>query len=225
MFWGSIFMEKLNAHTPNKSGKWDTLIDHSIQVAQAAEKHAAFFGESDTAYIIGLLHDIGKANPDFQQYLDAMYNNQFHEKVPHAKWGAVLTYWLIYCKKNIQGWERFALPIAGHHSGLSARGILSAKLQDALNNTKSVFFSFFQDFLKEIQNHLKRPLNISNEQDPFCNELRIRMIFSALVDADYLETENHFDSEKSDLRIEWPTIQNLWEKFKIQQDKFIFNKR
>ena len=114
---------KLFAHTPNESGKWDDLFNHCIKVAQRAEIHAEEFGAGNEAYIIGLLHDLGKANPDFQRYLEAMNKKQYHEKVPHAKWGAVLTYWLIYCQKRMQGWERFALPIAGHHSGLSARGI------------------------------------------------------------------------------------------------------
>ena len=51
------------------------------------------------------------------------------------------------------------------------------------------------------------------------------MEFSALVDADYLETEKHFNPEKSNSRIEWPAIEKLWEKFKIEQDTFVSNEK
>jgi CRISPR-associated endonuclease/helicase Cas3 len=52
-------------------------------------------------------------------------------------------------------------------------------------------------------------------------EMRIRMVFSALVDADYLATEQHFDPQKAINRRKWPELPELWERFRKDQDKLL----
>jgi hypothetical protein len=55
-------------------------------------------------------------------------------------------------------------------------------------------------------------------------ELFIRMVFSALVDADYLDTEKHFFNEKQYLlRQNQQRIESLWNKFNLMKTKSGFS--
>jgi CRISPR-associated endonuclease/helicase Cas3 len=53
------------------SGQWHehTLIDHLSGVATIAEGFASEFGNADWARAAGILHDLGKFNPRWQEYL------------------------------------------------------------------------------------------------------------------------------------------------------------
>lgn len=55
----------------DESGKWTEheLSDHLTTVAMNAAAFASDFGNADWAYVAGMLHDLGKFNPDWQEYL------------------------------------------------------------------------------------------------------------------------------------------------------------
>ncbi len=57
------------AHTKNSLGKRQGLEEHLRNVADAAAQYSAAFGGEGFARYAGLLHDIGKYDPAFQQYL------------------------------------------------------------------------------------------------------------------------------------------------------------
>ena len=57
------------AHTKNSQGKRQDLEEHLRNVADAAERYCTSFGGERFARFAGLLHDIGKYDPAFQQYL------------------------------------------------------------------------------------------------------------------------------------------------------------
>lgn len=57
------------AHSPGPSGRWHPLVEHLVAVAEMARSFADAFGMGDLAYLVGLLHDLGKFNPEFQRYL------------------------------------------------------------------------------------------------------------------------------------------------------------
>jgi CRISPR-associated endonuclease Cas3-HD len=59
------------AHTPGPTGEWHGLEEHSRAVAELAESYARPFGGGEMAHTAGLLHDVGKASPLFQEYLKA----------------------------------------------------------------------------------------------------------------------------------------------------------
>jgi CRISPR-associated endonuclease/helicase Cas3 len=73
------------SHTGNRSdGKdWQTLKDHLTSVAQLAQTRAKVFGAEDWAHLVGLLHDLGKYSPAFQQRLHGS-----KERADHATAGA-----------------------------------------------------------------------------------------------------------------------------------------
>lgn len=185
------------AHTPNKAGEWHDLTKHLIDVALSARQIAAKFGAGELAYWMGLWHDAGKFNPAFQEYLVARNNGREHTAVPHAVWGAALAYSIIWKQQgDAEAWKELALAIAGHHAGLPDAGNLAQKLEEALRGNMSVVQAVAQD-LRALP---KPPTPPSPMTDRTRRELRLRMAFSALVDADYLDTESHFNPERGRLR-------------------------
>lgn len=215
-------MDRLHAHTPNDKGEWHYLDDHLKDVADKAKKFADKFGASDVAYALGLIHDLGKVNPMFQDYLDACARGQRHGKVPHSIWGAALAYAFIYrVQKDPEGWKELSLSTMGHHGGLADCGIAASKLDKFLEDTDPL------DQMQTALRAMKLPLpslklpGYDLRDDSTWRELFIRMLFSALVDADYLDTEKHFDSEQAKLRGRGPSLDILWKKLEAEQGKII----
>lgn len=199
------------AHTP-PPGKtnWHDLGDHLREVAQCAHEFAQGFDAQNVAYLAGLWHDLGKVNPEFQDYLKAQYEGRHHIRVPHAIWGAALAYALFKSSR----WEELALPILGHHAGLHDRGEAAIKL--------AAFLQQQPESIRAMQSALSNlattmPAVTLRKQEATQRELNIRMVFSALVDADYLDTERHFDPGQTEGRGKSPTLAVLWEKLKSAQ--------
>jgi CRISPR-associated endonuclease/helicase Cas3 len=55
------------AHTPGKEGTWHDLEEHLKSVAELAANFAAKFNARELGKLVGLLHDLGKFNNQFQQ--------------------------------------------------------------------------------------------------------------------------------------------------------------
>lgn len=55
----------------NPDGTWDKhdLNEHLVRVAEKASEFAEEFGNGDWAKVAGLLHDLGKYNPEWQEYI------------------------------------------------------------------------------------------------------------------------------------------------------------
>ena len=47
------------------------------------------------------------------------------------------------------------------------------------------------------------------------------MVFSALVDADYLDTEKHFHPKSAAERNRWPSLEELWRRFEHDQRQLL----
>lgn len=228
-------METMNhctaAHTPNESGHWHCLKDHLQAVAQMAEEFAGKFGAGELGYWTGLLHDIGKYNPAFQDYLNAAYQaNLTHQtpprrgSVPHSIYGAVIArtaYANIYPNpgNTIEG-EELAWAIMAHHGGLTKPTLLEDALARAGNDTDVVqIIRTAATQIPKIKDLVvKRPLF---DQLPHnrAREFFIRMLLSALVDADYLDTEKWRDPWKHRQRAhDLLELPELWRKVQANQE-------
>lgn len=206
----------LRAHTPNDTGDWHDLLPHLREVGETAHKFALRFGGGDLgstdhaqsaaalAEWAGDWHDIGKAGP-FQDYLLACHEAKQAGRrpprpgtAPHAVWGAIIARSL---KKNVgDGWRDLALPIAGHHAGLHSE--IEQKLIAVGEGANLAPFH-------EVVRALGKPKRFSVPTDPHRRELRVRMVLSALADADYLDTERHFDRPRAARRAGYDRLQTL----------------
>jgi len=214
-------MRTVIAHT-SSNGKRHSLCDHLKNTAVSAKQYALDFGCGELAYWLGALHDLGKVNPDFQRYLAALERDGQATSVPHSIWGAALLYQLVVHAGKDDGWKELALPILGHHGGLPDAGTAAQTLQH--------FLAKQPDALQQMTAYLETaslelpPLKISPFSSPRAGlrrELRIRMLYSALVDADWLNTEQHFAPDNAAQRMHWPQLAVLWQRFESNQEKLL----
>lgn len=209
------------AHTPNREGIWHGLTQHLLSVAAKAAEFAFSFNASSLAWLLGLLHDLGKCNPEFKYYLEARSKGLNCRPVPHSIWGASLAYKLLPHQVRDR-WPEIVLPIYGHHGGLTDPGTLEMEILNFLQQNPQAL-KLMVDLL-----HALRTTRVSSNisfpdvgRNSTRREFFIRMLFSSLVDADYLDTEAHFEPARTQLRSHWPSVQELWERFEPGRERFL----
>jgi len=72
----------LRAHTNADDGRVDSLEKHLARVSELAREFSSEVGASEFGIVIGLLHDIGKALPEFQEYLGRLEAGERFEVRP-----------------------------------------------------------------------------------------------------------------------------------------------
>jgi CRISPR-associated endonuclease/helicase Cas3 len=206
------------AHTINTLGKRQDLLEHLRNVADSAANFAIPFGAPHLARLAGLLHDIGKFNPAFQQYLlDAEAGIATRGSGPdHKGAGAVFA-------------TQVRLPlltflVAGHHGGLPTRSeLVNAWLPDRQADAavQQAILLARQEVpeLRQIAFAQVTPAWVTEMKDPYAIELFIRLLFSALVDADFLDTEAHFNAGNPPDRGGYPSLADLWQWFQADQQR------
>ena len=163
--------------------------EHSKNVAILAEKFATTFGFGQIGKILGLFHDKGKEQDAFQNHIKSSsgYDESIKDvPVKHAYVGALLAKKLYPQFCEIVGPE-----IYGHHSGLHDYN----DYYDVLNSEIPIDVDSNPiDVILETPKGMK---NIKDASD--CHHL-IRVLFSCLVDADYLDTEAFMNEHNSSKR-------------------------
>lgn len=191
----------INAHTPSLSDpeEWHSLADHLTAVADKASRFGSKFNLGDVCHLMGLLHDVGKADPSFQDYLLKCAAGRKLKSTPHAATGAEAASSMLGV---------FVLAILGHHSRLvnvsdfrsSLKLSSRYQLKDVRQEVDAVISEVIDDsIIPQVRNVIK---NISMDECAYF----VRMCFSALVDADFLDTEHHFSPEITRLRGQYPDI-------------------
>ena len=160
-----------------------TLKDHLCGTAELAGHFAGRFGKSDWGYACGMLHDIGKYSLAFQ---DKIKNNS-NRQVDHSTAGAKACF-----EKG--GMYRFmSYCIAGHHSGLPDYGSSSDPGNaPTLQGRKKKHIEDCDAYKSEIHIPEIKTLPFDPKDSPdldFSLSVFIRMLYSCLVDADFLDTE------------------------------------
>lgn len=219
-------LDETYAHTPSKDKPetWHCLGKHLIETAKLGSSFARVFGSENLAYILGIFHDLGKINPEFQDYLHVCHEGKKAQKVPHAACGASYL-WKILLQQNNPETLCIAMCALGHHGGLiseseaiTAGGKLDQWWNDAQNNNLK---KMMQETLSSLP--LRSPELLPT--DTHRREFRLRMLFSSLVDADFLDTENHFDKSHYMARGSWSRPIDLWPIFRADQLRMMWNNR
>lgn len=189
---------RLFAHTPATAGNWHYLEEHLKSVAELSAQFAAKFHAQDYGRLAGLLHDIGKAGQEFQTYLKYCHQNPEKQiRGPdHSSAGAILAQ---------QYWEGLSFLVAGHHGGLPEPASLKQRLQDKSQE------SSVQKIVADTGMLVKLPKSLTPPSitAPLQCDLFLRLLFSSLVDADYLDTEKHFIPSQAKLRVKEQTLKDM----------------
>jgi CRISPR-associated endonuclease/helicase Cas3 len=176
------------AHSPNVAGLWHDLGDHLRGTAALASRFAAPFGGDRVAWWLGLLHDAGKASCGWQDRLREVAATAQPVRLDHKLLGARLA--------QERGLGSFALAVAGHHGGLTSSADLKSrlkKLTDAERSREADALVSLGGVLPELADGAIVPLPDSWRQ-ALVREMALRLSFSALCDADFLDTAAHFSN-------------------------------
>lgn len=192
------------AHSKLNSQKidWQILEDHLNNVAEIAAKFAKKFNCENIAYNCGILHDIGKYDKNFQQYL----SDNSHAKPNHSSASIKACECLYngsYSNSNNPFIKLYKYIVGCHHTGLKDYLNFSSRYDEADLN----FEEIKNDFENIIFKNLK--LNEFFIMDCPYYHILIKMLFSCLIDADYLDTENFYDSYKTNMRGNFNSISEL----------------
>ncbi|MBX3334653.1 MAG: CRISPR-associated helicase Cas3' [Nitrospira sp.] len=194
------------AHSANGYGSWHPLTDHLGSVAELAgefmQGHRAF----EEARLAGLLHDLGKYGDLFQARLRGEVQG-----LDHWSQGA---WFALQKRKAIAA----ALAIQGHHIGLQSlsKSELRRLEPKALASNHPLQLRLSEEDLAVLEGRLVEDgltvpqptttalgTSIDSRID---HMLDVRMLFSALVDADFLDTEAHFEGAADGKRYRSPGL-------------------
>ncbi|MBL8966587.1 MAG: CRISPR-associated endonuclease Cas3'' [Spirochaetaceae bacterium] len=201
----------------NADGSWDepqSLLDHLLGTAERARDFAQVFGSGEWAYAAGLAHDVGKAPTEWQDYLRD--KSGFDEeagagaaagKMDHSAPGARFI-------EDIFGkghGRMLSYCIAGHHAGLADWLGSQSALAFRLQNAKTAGIpSIYKELIAPC-----RPKAAPRGFEPSGLDLSlwVRMLFSCLVDADFLDTESYMVPDKGGRRGQYLAIPELLARF------------
>ncbi len=177
------------AHSKNDSGKEHDLKSHLRGVVALMKTFSENTSHEKIFQTTGLLHDLGKYQPAFQNYLR---EGGKRGSVPHSSWGAAIAV-------QHNHYEA-AFAIDGHHKGLPDKEDLKSDLYEFKELENSVLAFVNHQFLSENSVDEKELDYQDTGLAGTEKELFIRWLFSALTDADWLDTEKHFKSSISETR-------------------------
>ena len=208
--------EMLIAHSKGGAGHSQPLLGHLANVAGHAAVFAAPFKSSAFAEWAGWWHDAGKVAEDVQAYL--LSTSSSPPGPDHSSAGMLMA---------CEVFEPLAFSIAGHHGGLPdaqhlrdriQRKRSEARILSALERAKELL----GPHATSLSPPLRPPFLTGNDPNTRRRtEFWIRMLHSALVDADALDAAVHFHPTKESMRSPGLTIAALWQKLEESQEKLI----
>src|SRR4030042_6535966 len=131
---------KYYAHSENSCNEKHSLAKHLHQTARLAKSFACQESYKPIFFITGLLHDFGKYQPEFQNYLA---NGGRRGSVPHASW--------------VAGFARLcrsleaSIVIDGHHKGLPDKSAWKSDTEPFSRGEVIGFENVVKTFLSDVQ--------------------------------------------------------------------------
>jgi len=208
------------AHTKGNGARPHGLRLHLDASSALARGFAEDWGAEDLVALAALWHDLGKHSPEFQAMIHAVGESGHLEgsadfrkrKVDHSSAGA-----LHACQTLGEPGLQAAFIIAGHHAGLADfRGPsgLEERLSSAQPLLEAASINAPPDILAVGKSH---PPQRPRQADP---SLWIRMASSAVFDADFLDTEEYFNADRTETRHGWATLAELSSRLDVRLAEF-----
>jgi len=204
------------AHVDEDS-RWHSLHDHLTGTAERAAAMAREFGSAEWGYLAGLWHDLGKYQVEFQAKLGG---EQIF--VEHSGTGAALAF-----QKFKDSGIPLAFGIGGHHAGLanwvvSGSGLptpLKERLSENQERLKRVLTDIPSSLTNQLPPEMPTFLQMHGVRDGNQRgvlkrrvEFWTRFLFSVLVDADRLDTEEFMTPSRTALRSQFASLSELKER-------------
>ena len=202
--------------------QWQTLEEHSQNVAELAAKFAAPFGCAETARLLGLVHDLGKATQEFQRYLanangiddEGLFEAESSDMPSRVRGPDHSTFGAQWLDQGVKSLGRLlSYCVSGHHAGLPdgisyGMSALSCRLKKKVSKADLAEWVRVPD-LPRLGCEALKFLSV----DGFAVSFYLRMLYSSLVDADFLDSENFMSRDRARLRKanDFSTIADLLE--------------
>ena len=208
---------------------WQTLEEHLNGTSVLAEEFSTVFGAGETGALLGMLHDDGKRSMEFQKRL--------HHKAGHVDHSTAAGQHLL------EAWGKgqpgcashgeimaslLSYALLGHHGGMPDYGSPAQE-----GSLKERLFRRIPDWhhgeLKEppawktlLQELIPLFCLEPRKPDAFAVSFMIRMLYSCLVDADFLDTEQFCSPDRHAMRPVWPELPILDDVFHRRLEEWGF---
>ena len=191
----------------DENGREHLLEEHLWETARLAGDFAAVFECGQWGRLAGLWHDLGKYSERFQKYIRSVNDPNAHvgkNGGDHSTAGA------LYALETLGPLGLiFGYPIAGHHAGMpdwNEGGM--ASLAQRLQQKELLDQALTAGIPIEILNQAK-PTERAKSGTDMSQSFWLRMLFSCVVDADFLDTEKFFNQGKTPDRGGYPPLTEL----------------
>ena len=177
-------------------GRYESVRQHLLEVADMAKEFADAFGAGEWAYYAGLYHDIGKYSKEFQRRI--LHNGR---RCDHSTAGA---------RELADANLLLSYVVAGHHGGLPDGGrvvdnVDNPSLTGRLLRKPGVQLPVYEAFKEEMPGDVPAtlgavpngitPVRMTQEDCEYLLTFLTRMVYSCIVDADFLCTERFMRGE------------------------------
>lgn len=200
------FAHSLPEHPPSQ---WQKLEDHLQSVADMARRFGGLFDAGEWACAAGRWHDLGKYSTAFQDRLKKANDPDAHiesvgSRPDHSTAGAQHA-----VRKLGPAGKLIAYAIAGHHAGLpdgrsNQKSCLEGRLEKMVPDVSAC-----PDGIRNCPAPGKPPIRLRPKTPGFQAAFFVRMLFSCLTDADFLDTEAFLEPDRSRWRGGYPTLSEL----------------
>ena len=174
-------------HSANDAGVRHRLVDHLRGTGRLSRQFGEVFGAGDLCEALGLLHDAGKAAPEWQRRLLSVEGTGRPVGLPHKQLGTRLL---------APRTGPVSVCILGHHGGLEDHGDWLGVAAAPAGETDGRTLAALVSEVPEVAAVLAEPEPLLPDEwrsCPLVLEMGTRLAFSALVDADHLDTAAHFE--------------------------------